>query len=125
MRATLSLLGLLIVLGVAYFIYKGQLTHGPGGASPVQQIDMVGVRSELLSIAQAERRYLASHGSYASIDQLQQEGSIAYSGSSRGYSYEAEVDDGQHFKITAAPSDPSRQGWPTFSIDETMQISQK
>ena len=124
MRATFSLLGILIALGVAYYIYKGQLTEGPAGGSPVQHIDAVAVRSELLSIAQAERRYLASHGNYASIDQIQQEGSIT-SGSSRGYNYEAEVDDGQHFKITATPSDPFKSGWPTLYIDETMQISQR
>ena len=70
---------------------------------------MVGVKSDLLAIAQAERMYLASHGSYASVDELQQDGSITFSGANRrGYSYTAEVDDGQHFKITARPATPPK-----------------
>ena len=69
---------------------------------------------------------MASHGSYASIDDLQQDGSLAFQGSGRrGYTYTSEVDDGQHFKITGTPSDPAKKGWPTLSIDETMQITQQ
>ncbi|HKM52221.1 MAG TPA: hypothetical protein VJY33_02360, partial [Isosphaeraceae bacterium] len=65
-------------------------------------------------------------GSYASLDQLQQDGAISFSGASRrGYNYTAEVNDGQHFKITAAPSDPANQGWPTLSIDEKMEVTQQ
>ena len=37
----------------------------------------------------------------------------------------AEVDDGQHFKITAKPVDPAKASWPTISIDELMQVSQQ
>jgi hypothetical protein len=88
-------------------------------------IDVVGVKTDLLAIAQAERLYLASHGSYASIDQLQQDGAISFSGTNRrGYNYAADLDDGQHFSITAAPSDPAKEGWPTLSIDENMQVTQ-
>ena len=69
---------------------------------------------------------MASHGSYASVDELQQDGSITFSGTNRrGYNYTAEVDDGQHFKITAAPVDPIKAGWPSLSIDETMQVTQQ
>jgi hypothetical protein len=127
MKKAGGVLGLLIVLVVGWFIVKSQFTQGPtGGAPPKQTIDVVGVKSDLLAIAQAERMYLASHGSYAPLDQLQQEGSLSFSGSSRrGYNYAAEVDDGQHFKITATPSDPAKQGWPTVTIDETMQVTQQ
>ena len=87
---------------------------------------MVGVKTDLLAIAQAERLYLASHGSYAGIDQLQQDGAISFSGANRrGYNYIADVNDGQHFKITAAPSDPAKIGWPTLSIDENMEVTQE
>jgi Tfp pilus assembly protein PilE len=121
-----GLVGVVIVLGIGYYIVKTQLQHLAGGAPPQQVIDVAGVKADLLAIAQAERIYLANHGSFASLDQLQQEGSLSFSGSShRGYSYAADVDDGQHFKITAAPSDPAKRGWPTLAIDEAMQVTQQ
>ena len=127
MKAIASVLGLVIVLAIVWMVIKTQFTQGPtGGAPPKQVIDVVGVKTDLLAIAQAERLYLASHGSYASLDQLQQDGAISFSGSNRrGYNYTAEVDDGQHFKVTAKPFDPAKANWPTLTIDETMQITQQ
>jgi len=127
MRAAASLLGLVIVVAIIWFVMKAQLTQGPtGGQPPKQVIDVVGVKNDLVVIAQAERMYLASHGSYVSVDELQQDGSITFSGANRrGYSYTAEVEDGQHFKITATPSDPAKAGWPTLTIDESMQVAQQ
>ena len=124
MRAVASVLGLVIVLAIGWFIIKSQFTQGPmGGAAPKQQIDVVGVKADLLAIGQAERLYLASHGSYASLDQLQQDGAITFSGTNRrGYNYSADVDDGQHFKITAMPS---TEGWPSLSIGENMSVTQQ
>ncbi len=126
MRAAGGLLGLVIVVAIIWFVMKSQLSQGPtGGQPPAETINVVGVKSDLLNIAQAEKMYLASHGNYVSVDELQQDGSITFSGANRrGYSYTAEVDDGQHFKITARPSDPAKASWPTLSIDETMQVSQ-
>jgi hypothetical protein len=92
----------------------------------MEQIDVVGVTFDVQAIAQAERMYLASHGNYATVDQIQQEGSVTFSpGNRRGYSYEADLDDGQHFKVTAKPADPSKHGWPTQAIDETRQVSRQ
>ena len=127
MKATASVITLVIVLAIGWFIIKSQFTQGPAGsASPKQTIDVVGVKTDLVAIGQAERLYLASHGSYASLYQLQQEGALSFSGiNRRGYDYSAEVDDGQHFKITAAPSNPAAEGWPTLSIDESMEVTQK
>jgi len=128
MRAAFSVVGLLIVLVVVWLVIKAQFSSqqgATGGKPPVETIDVAGVKNQLLALAQAERMYLASHGSYASIEALQQDGSVTFSGStSRGYSYTADVDDGQHFKITAAPADASKAGWPTLSVDETMQVAQ-
>jgi hypothetical protein len=127
MRVVGSLLALLIVLAIGYFIFKAQFAKGPQqGAPPMEQIDVVGVTTDLQAIAQAERMYLASHGAYATVDELQLEGSITFSPSNRrGYSYVADLDDGQHFKVTARPVDPSKQGWPTLAVDETMQVSRQ
>lgn len=126
MKKAAGLLGLVIALGIGWYLFKAQYMQGPtAGAPPKEVIDVQGVKMDLLSIGQAERSYLASHGSYASIDQLQADGAITFSGANRrGYNYTASVDDGQHFKITATPSDPAKQGWPTLSLDELMQVSQ-
>ena len=126
MKAAASILGLVIVMAIIWFVVKSQFTQGPaGGQPPKEVIDVVGVKNDLLSIAQAERMYLASHGTYCSVDQLQQDGSITFSGTNRrGYNYTADVDGGEHFKITATPSDPAKAAWPTLSIDESMQVTQ-
>jgi hypothetical protein len=126
MRAAASVVGLLIVVAITWFVIKSQFSQGTGTVKPpAETIDVVGVKSDLLSIAQAERVYLASHGSYASIDELQQDGSITFNGTNRrGYNYTADIDGGLHFKITAAPVDPAKSDWPTLSIDESMQETQ-
>lgn len=127
MKSVASMLALVVVLAIGFFLLKTQFTKGPeGGAPPQEQIDTAGVTNDLVAIGQAERLYLASHGTYATIDQLQQDGSITFSGAHRrGYNYTADVDDGQHFKITAAPEDPSKASWPAFSVDETMQVTRQ
>ena len=127
MKQAGALIGVVIALGIGYYIYRAQLTSGPAGASaPQQEIDTTDITADLLSIGQAERLYLASHGSYATLDQLQAEGDITFSGANRrDYNFTAELDDGQHFTITAIPSDPSKAGWPAFSIDETMQVTRQ
>jgi hypothetical protein len=127
MKRVGGLLGLVIALGIGYFIFKAQYATGPtGGAPPKEVIDVIGVRSDLLAIAQAERMYLASNGTYAGLEQLQADGGLTFAGANRrGYNYAAEVDDGQHFRITATPADPAKAAWPTLWIDETMQISQQ
>lgn len=125
MKAAGAILGLVIVLAVGYFVYKAELAPGPaGGAAPIEQIDTVGVTADLVSIGQAERTYLASHDTYATLDQLQQEGSITFS-SRHGFNYTIEVDGAQHFKALAAPADAVHRGQPTFSIDDTLQVSRQ
>jgi len=126
MKKVGGLLGIVIALGIGYFIFKTQVTQGPAGAAPPQQtIDVVGVKNDLLAIAQAERMYLASHGSYATVDQLQQDGSIQFSGNNRrGYNYATEIN-GEHFRVVATPVDPAKEGWPTLAVDDTMQITQQ
>ncbi len=126
MKKVGGLLGIVIALGVGYFVFKAQMTTGPAGGSPPQQtIDIAGVKNDLLAIAQAERMYLASHGSYATVDQLQQDGTIQFSGTNRrGYNYTAEIS-GERFRIVATPSDPAKAGWPTLAIDDSMQVTQQ
>lgn len=127
MKKVGGLLGVVIALGIGYFIFKTQMTQGPThGAPPKQVIDVVGVKNDLLAIGEAERMYMASHGTYATVDQLQQEGMLTVSnGSRRGYAYHVDFQDGRHFEITATPTDPAKKGWPTLTMDETMVIHQQ
>ena len=127
MRSGAALLGLVIVLGIGYYVYRSSLEPSPGEkVSPVQQVDVTGVKSDLLSIAQAERLYLTSHSAYGTLDELQQDGSLNFSGRERrGYNYTFEIDGASHFRIIAGPADPAKAEWPTLSIDETMTITQR
>jgi hypothetical protein len=128
MKLVSILLAVLIPLVLVYLLLKTQWSSGEKEvATPQAQIDVTGIRSDLLSIAQAERLYLASHGSYATLDLLQQDGTLTlFSGTAhRGYRFTAEVDDGAHFKVTATPSDPAKTGWPAFSINESLEISRE
>ena|SRR5215471_5871452 len=98
---------------------------GQAAPPPQQQIDVVSIRSELLVIGQAERQYLVAHGTYGTLDELQQERLLAGGANRRGYEFSAHVDGGQGFTVVAAPSDPDKQRWPTLAIDQTMQVSQR
>ena len=123
MRSIFGIAGILIVLGVGYYLYTNQFNK-ESNRSPKQQIDLVGLRGDLLSLAQAERLYFASNGSYATLEQLQQAGGTNFQGAIyRGYQFTIETDGLKHFQITARPADPARTDWPSLSVDETQQIS--
>jgi hypothetical protein len=122
-----GLLGLVIAVAIGWYIYKNHFESGAtGGAPPQQTIDVVGVRNDLMAIAQAERMFLASTGTYGSIEQLQQAGHLTWSGTRRrGYVYRAELYGAQGFRIYAEPDDPAKQGWPILSVDQNMQVEQR
>ena len=128
MRGSGMILTVLVGLAVGYYVYTTQFKVGPGGevVSPKAQIDAVGIQTDLLSIANAERRYLAFHGSYATVEQLQQEGSLLFSATNRrGYNFISEINGGTDFRITAVPADSTAEGWPSFWIDQNMQVTRR
>jgi hypothetical protein len=126
MRASLGLIGLLIVLGIGYYIYSSQIGQVADDKPAIQQINLTAIRSDLLSLGQAERLFFAANGSYATLEQLRSSGVMSSipEGNRSGYRYTAEVDGASHFRITANPPGSSSGDLPTFSIDETMQISE-
>ncbi len=128
MRALGSVLALLAVVAVGLFIYRSQLT-GPGdvtqGTGNVRAAaDMTGVKNDLLAMAQAERAHMALNGSYASLDELHSSGELSVDPQRdrQGYTYSAEIGD-RTFTITASYSGPADM--PNFSIDESMQVTQR
>src|SRR5262245_55856943 len=92
-----------------------------GGSQPApppqQQVDVVGIKSELLAIGQAERQYLVAHGGYGTLDDLEQEHLLTGGANRRGYVFDVKTDGGENFTVTATPSDPDKQNWPTLAID--------
>lgn len=126
MRATFSLISLVVTLAIGFFIYKHyltQVTPAGAGSNPIQTISITGVQNDLIAIAQAERIYNAQNGSYGTLDQLTSSGSLSTAQSGRdGYSYSVETSAGG-FTVTARhPDGPGPSHYPTLSIDQTMEI---
>lgn len=119
---------LIIVVAAGAWIYmrQTQSVMTAGTASPTSTVDLMGVRSDLLAIAQAERSHAALQGSYVSIDALRSQGDLTMARNNRGpYNYSAEVSD-SGFRIIATWTGSESAGMPkTISIDQTMQISQE
>jgi hypothetical protein len=126
MGRAFGFIGLLVVLGAGMYIYKQQIvaTSAPGGATanPRATIDVTGVKNDLIAIANAERRRLASDGKYVDISDLISNGDISMQSPNRGpFSYSSSVSD-TGFRITATYSGNDSGAPKTLSIDETMQL---
>lgn len=128
MSRTFSFLALLAVLvvGAWYYMRQAQTVMSGGSGNPTATVDLMGVRNDLLAMAQAERSHNSLKGSYVSLEQLRSEGDLTMTRTSRGpYSYSAEVTDSS-FRIVATYSGPENAAMPkTLSIDQTMEISQE
>jgi hypothetical protein len=123
MKSVLTIGGLLVALGVGYFVYMKSLTSaGVTEAPPQQTIDLTDIRANLMTIGQAERVYVVSHGAYGTIEQLNQDGPPMLPSENRGYVFNAAPNGSQSFKVTATQTDSSKPGWPSLEIDETMTV---
>ncbi len=71
MSRLFGFLSVVIVMAIGMYIYSKQATSSSAAAganNPQAAINITGVRSDLMSIAQAERRYMTSEGKYASFE---------------------------------------------------------
>jgi hypothetical protein len=127
MGRVFGFLTLIVVVAVGAYIYmrQTQSVMVAGTSTPTATVDLVGVKNDLLAIAQAERSHGALHGHFVSIDELRSQGDLNMPRDNRGpYNYSAELGAGD-FHIVATYSGPD-QGMPkTISIDQSMQISQQ
>ena len=116
-------LGLVIVLAVGMYIYSAQMKNAAtvgGGSSPTGAVNITGVKSDLLSIAQAERTYYASQGKYGSLDDLISGNYLTVKRERPPFTYDIQTSE-SGFRVVATRSD---KGAPKeMSIDETMQIA--
>lgn len=124
MGRALGFIGVLIAVGVGAYLYAQQAKSvSPNGASPTTIIDTAGVKNDLIAIAGAEQRRMASDGKYVSLNDLRSNGDIKMSGNTRGpYTYTVETSD-NGFKVIATYSGPDDKAPRTMSIDQTMQVS--
>lgn len=123
--------GFMIVLfavAVGAFIYmrQAQSATTQGAASPQGTVDLVGVRHDLMSIAQAERVHNSLHGSYASLDELRSSGDLTMGRDNRGpYNYSVEIND-SGFRAVAIYSGPENvAATKAISLDQNMQFSEQ
>jgi len=129
MSRMFGFIGLLIAMAVAAYLYSKQIQSvSPGNAAhnPVVTIDTVGVKTDLLALAQAERQHYAAEGKYVPLEQLQSNGDVNLSRMGRGpYVYEAQTTD-TSFRITATYHGRDNPGVPlAFTVDEGMEVRQQ
>lgn len=129
-----GLIGLLVtaVIGVGIYLYLLKQAAPTPQTVATQNVDIVGVKNDLVAIAQAERMYYTQNGSYADLSTLSSSGTMNIARTNRdGYTYAA-VPSGGAFSVSAtytAPPVPMPAGttaphFPTFTIDQTMEIHQ-
>ncbi|MGH9683794.1 MAG: hypothetical protein ACRD4S_09330 [Candidatus Acidiferrales bacterium] len=121
-----SLIGLLIVALVSVLAYRFYFSkmESAGAGTPVQTIDVVGVKNDLIAIAQAERAYQAEHGSYTSLDGLNSSGAMTMTKPSRdGYTYDVETSATGFRAIAHCPAATS-PGCTNWAVDQTMEVQQ-
>src|SRR4051812_33830327 len=123
MGRAVGFVGLLIALAIGAYLYTQQAKSvSVGGSSPKSTIDTVGVRNDLIAIANAERRRLASDGKYVSLDELRSNGDISMPKNGRGpYSYSVNISD-EGFRVEAAYSGDDPSAAKLISVDQSMQV---
>ena len=129
-----GLIGVLVIaaIGLGIYMYSlKQMAPGPGMVV-TQNISIVGVKNDLVAIAQAERMYYTQNGSYADLPTLASTGTMNITRTSRdGYTYSA-TPSGNTFTVTATYTPPPVENpagvtpphFPTFTIDQTMEVHQ-
>src|SRR2546423_13768142 len=125
MSRLFGFLSVVIVMAAGLYIYSRQVqstSAAMGTNNPKAAINITGVRTDLMTIAQAERGYFASEGKYASLDQLISSRSLTVSRQRAPYTYEVETNATAFRVIATRPAgDPS--GGPTqLSVDENMDF---
>jgi len=122
MGRVLGFLGTVVTIAIGMYIYSLQvktLTPGAGSGNPEDVATIIGVKNDLIGIANAERGYLVSQGKYASLDELISGNYITIKGERPPYVYDVEITSGS-FRATATRT---TKGAPAqLWITETMEV---
>src|SRR5579863_8917869 len=103
-----GLVSLLITAAIGIGIYMYTLKQAAPGTGMVatQNISLVGVKNDLVAIAQAERMYYTQNGTYADLPTLTSAGTMNIARTSRdGYDYSVQPS-GNTFTATATYTAP-------------------
>jgi len=122
MGRVLGFLGTIVTMAIGMYIYSLQvktLTPGAGSGNSEEVATIVGVKNDLIGIANAERGYLAAQGKYASLDELISGNYISIKSERPPYIYDVELTSSS-FRATATRTTKGApaQLWTT----ETMQV---
>jgi hypothetical protein len=121
MRSMVGLLAVALISVLVYRLYFSKLQSAETG-TPAQTIGAVGVKNDLLAIAQAERIYQAEHGSYASFDQLKSADAMTMLKSGReGYTYEVESSE-TAFRVLAKCTPAANSACSSWVVDQSMEV---
>ncbi len=125
MSRLFGFLSLILAMGIGMYLYSKQAQSSSaavGVNNPKAAINITGVRTDLMTIAQAERGYFALEGKYASLDELISSRSMTVARQRPPYSYEIELS-GNGFHVIATRTADDASGAPAqLSVDENMQF---
>jgi hypothetical protein len=127
MGRALGFISLIVVVAVGAYIYmrQTQSVMTAGTSNPRATVDLIGVRNDLIAIAQAERSYGSLNGKYVSLEELRAQGSLTMDRNNRGpYTYSAEVSDGG-FRIVATYNGPDSGMPKSLSVDGSMMVQEQ
>ena len=127
MGRVFGFLSVVAVLAAGMYIYSRQVqstSAAVSGNSPKAAINITGVKTDLLGIASAERRYFVAEGKYASLDELISGNYISLRRQRPPYTYEVETSS-SGFRVVASRSADDTSGAPAqLSVDENMEFQQ-
>jgi len=121
MGRAFGFIGTIVTMAIGMYIYSVQIkTLSPAsGGNSEEVVTIVGVKNDLISIANAERGYMASQGKYASLDELTSGNYITIKGERPPYFYDVETSNSS-FRVTATRT---TKGAPAqLWITESMQV---
>ena len=121
MGRAFGFIGTIVTMAIGMYIYSVQIkTLSPAsGGNSEEVVTIVGVKNDLISIANAERSYMASQGKYASLEELTSGNYITIKGERPPYFYDVETTDSS-FRATATRT---TKGAPAqLWITNTMQV---
>jgi len=125
MGRVFGFLSLVLGLGIGMYFYSRQLqssSAAAGASTPQATINITGVKTDLTSIAAAERRYFAGEAKYSSLDELISTHYITVARQRPPYTYTVEISSGS-FRVVATRSGDDTSGAPAqISVDENMEF---
>lgn len=125
MGRAFGFLSVVAVLAVGMYVYSRQAQSSSAAAgvnNPKAAVNLTGVKSDLIGIASAERRYFAAEGKYASLDELIASNYLSMARQRPPYTYDVETSP-NGFRVVATRSGDGTPGMPgQFSVDENMEF---